>query len=161
MRVLGIDPGLGITGYGVVDSKNGSILLKEAGVIRTSQKKKIQDRLCTIASQIQDIIDEHKPDVCVLEELYSHYKHPTTSILMAHARGVVCLVCSQKNTQLVGYPVKRIRKAILGNGNASKEQVQRMVQNIFCLKQAPQPIDITDALALAIGHIQMSRGKMI
>jgi len=157
VRILGIDPGLGITGYGVVDSKNGTIFLKEAGVIRTSGKKRIQSRLEIIAANIREIIDEHKPDICILEELYSHYRHPTTSILMAHARGVICLVCEQKKVQLIGYPVKRIRKAILGNGNASKEQIQRMIQNIFSLKKPPQPVDITDALALAVGHAQITR----
>lgn len=157
MRVLGVDPGLGITGYGVIDAKNGGIKLLEAGVIRTNAKDTIENRLSKIYNGLKGLIEELKPEACVLEELYSHYKHPRTVISMAHARGTVALLCAECKLKLIGYSPKRIRKAVLGNGNASKEQIQQMIQNIFKLKSAPQPLDVTDALALAIGHVYMAR----
>ena len=152
MRVLGIDPGLGITGYGIIEASNSGIKVLEAGVVRTSLKKVIQERLSTIFTEITKIIEEYRPEVCVLEELYSHYKHPRTSILMGHARGVICLACNEKKIPVVGYAAKRVKKAIVGNGSAAKEQVQRMIQNILSLKQMPSPNDVSDALALAVAH---------
>lgn len=156
MRVLGVDPGLGITGYGVIETSNGSMKLLEAGVIRTNAKDAIETRLSKIYNGLKGLINELKPQACILEELYSHYKHPRTVISMAHARGAVALLCAESKLKLIGYSPKRIRKAVLGNGNASKEQIQQMVQNLFRLKAAPQPVDVTDALALAIGHVYMT-----
>ena len=128
MRILGIDPGLGITGYGIIDADaGGRIKLVEAGVIRTSQKDPICQRLHKIFAVINDIILTEKPSVLVLEKIYSHYKHPVTSILMAHARGVVCLVCGINSIKLVNYSASRIKKAITGRGNATKEQVKNMI----------------------------------
>lgn len=160
MRILGIDPGLGITGYGVIEVEGNKIKLVEAGIIRTPFNKKIELRLNTIYSQLRNIVEEYKPKFCILEELYSHYKHPTTSILMAHARGIICLLCSQKRINLLGYPAKTIKKAIVGNGNASKYQLQRMVQNILGLNKLPEPPDVSDALALGIGHVYMTSSKI-
>lgn len=154
---MGIDPGLGITGYGVIEAKNQSVKVLEAGVIRTSLKQGIQARLSSIHAEITALIEEHLPEVCVLEELYSHYKHPRTSILMAHARGVICVACAQKKIPVVGYAAKRIKKAITGNGSADKQQVQRMIQHILNLKELPNPNDVSDALALSIAHSQISR----
>jgi len=157
MRILGVDPGLGITGYGVIEPSRDGLKLIEAGVVRTSLKEKISHRLCSIHKEVQSLVDELRPDVCVLEDLYSHYKHPRTSILMAHARGAILLACAQRGLPVVDYSAKRVKKSVLGNGNASKEQVQRMVQGILELKEMPSPNDVSDALALAIAHVYMSR----
>lgn len=152
MRILGIDPGLGITGYGLIEAGGNDIKLIEAGVIRSDAKNKIEKRLAEIYRKITALIKDTKPEAVVLEEVYSHYKHPMTSILMAHARGAICLAAENQGVALVSYPSTRIKKAITGRGRASKEQMQRTVTNFLGLKKAPEPVDITDALALAIAH---------
>jgi len=157
MKILGIDPGLNITGYGLINAKGQDIKLLEAGVIRTSSKQPFEQRLLTIFQNITDILKQYRPDACVLEKLYSHYKHPTTVILMGHARGVICCACTLQNIEVTGYSVKRVHKAVMGFGNSTKYQVQKMVTNLLSLKTAPKPVDVTDALALAIGHAHIRR----
>ena len=159
MLILGIDPGLGATGYGIID--DGTFRLVEAGVIRTQAKTPIQDRIEKIFDEIAGIIREHRPSVLVLEKIYSHYKHPTTAILMGHARAMACLVCGKFDVKLVNYPSTKIKKAVTGNGHASKHQVQRMVKDILKLKKAPEPPDVSDALAMAISYcyIEKSAGS--
>lgn len=152
MRILGIDPGLEITGYGVIDVNGRQIKLKEAGVIKTSHKQNLQDRLIEIYDNLIEVIKETQPDAAIIEKLYSHYKHPVTSILMAHARGVVYLAIKKSNVSLFESPAKTVKKSLTGNGNASKEQVGRMVQAHLNLKNPPEPVDISDALALAMSH---------
>lgn len=152
MRILGIDPGLGITGYGLIDARGNNVRLIEAGIIRSSAKHRIERRLAEIYRKIINLIKDTKPNAIVLEELYSHYKHPRTSILMAHARGIICLAAEAQHVALVNYPATRIKKAITGRGRSSKEQMQRTVTSLLGLKEPPEPVDITDALALAIAH---------
>ena len=150
MRILGIDPGLGTTGYGLIEGDSFKVL--EAGIIKTRARTPIQERIEKIFDEISGIIEEYKPGVLVLEKIYSHYKHPTTAILMGHARAMACLVCGKFNIKLVNYPSTRIKKVITGNGHASKTQVQRMVQDLLKLKKAPEPVDVSDALAMAITY---------
>jgi len=162
MRILGVDPGLGITGYGLVDAKTPQdIRLIEAGVIRTPSKLAIAERLKKIYNNLENIINEHHPDVLVLEKIYSHYKHPTTAILMGHARGVICLLCGRMDVRLVNYSATRIKKAVAGKGHATKTQVQRMVCDAVKLKQPPEPVDVTDALALALGFVQIDMKEKV
>ena len=157
MRILGVDPGLGITGYGIIEANSGNFKLIEAGVIRTSNKEKLEVRINKIYSAVEGIIEEFQPKVLVLEKLYSHYRHPTTAILMGHVRGAVCLAANQSRLSLIGYSSTRINKAVIGKGNASKYQIQRMVQNLLNLRTTPTPPDVSDALALAIAHAYISR----
>ncbi len=152
MRILGIDPGLGITGYGLIELHEKDMRLIEAGLIRSNAKEKIEERLSEIHRKIASLIKDTRPHVAVLEELYSHYRHPKTSILMGHARGIICLAVAKGNIPLVSYPSTRIKKAITGRGHASKEQVQRTVVSLLNLKKVPEPVDVTDALALAMAH---------
>lgn len=161
MRILGIDPGLDTTGYGVIE--DGTFKVVEAGVIKTEARTLIHARLKKIFDSLSDIIDEHKPGVLVLEKIYSHYRHPATAILMGHARGIACLVSGLYDIKLVSYPSTRIKKALTGNGMASKVQVQRMVQGFLNLKTPPEPTDISDALAMAIGYcfIEKNAGEGI
>jgi crossover junction endodeoxyribonuclease RuvC len=156
MRILGIDPGLQVTGYGIIEG--GSFKLIEAGIIRTTSNTPVQDRITKIFDEISKIVEEHRPDVLVLEKIYSHYKHPTTAILMGHARATACLVCDKFGIELVNYPSTRIKKAVTGNGHASKHQVQRMVQSLLKLKTAPEPPDVSDALAMAISYCYIEKG---
>jgi len=157
MRILGIDPGLNITGYGLIEAKNNNFKLIEAGTIKTSSKEGIQKRLLKIYVNIADLIDEYHPSVLVLEKLYSHYRHPVTALLMGHARGIICLACGQKGIQLVNYPSTRIKKAVVGKGHASKEQISSMVKNLLGLRSTPDSNDVTDALAVAISHAHIER----
>jgi crossover junction endodeoxyribonuclease RuvC len=152
MRILGIDPGLGITGYGLIETSGNNIRLIEAGIIRSKAKDNIEKRIADIYKKVIGLIEETKPETVVLEELYSHYKHPKTSILMAHGRGAICLAIEHSNVELVNYPTTKIKKAITGHGRASKEQMQRTVTSLLGLRNPPEPVDITDALALAITH---------
>ena len=159
MRILGVDPGLNITGYGIIEDSTFKVI--EAGVIRTRPNTPVQARLRKIFDSMVEIIDEHKPEVLVLEKIYSHYKHPTTAILMGHARGVTCLVCGVKDVRLVNYPSTRIKKAVTGNGHASKIQVQRVVQSLLGLKEAPEPVDVSDALAMAISFCLIEQNRAV
>ncbi len=152
MRILGIDPGLGITGYGLIELSGRNTGVVEAGVIRSSSKHKMERRLSEIHKKVASLIKDTAPHVVVLEKLYSHYKHPRTSILMGHARGIICLAVEEQGVELVNYPSTRVKKAITGRGHASKQQIQRTVTSLLNLKQAPEPVDVTDALALALAH---------
>lgn len=155
MKILGIDPGLGITGYGLVEDSAAGAKLIEAGVIRTSADKGITARLLKIYDGLSEIVEEYRPEIIVIEKIYSHYKHPATAILMSHARGVVCLLAGKYNLELVNYASTHVKKAIVGCGRASKNQVAGMVKTILSLKEAPKPEDVTDALALAISHLNV------
>ena len=159
MKVLGIDPGLNITGYGLVEDKGSRIKLIEAGVIRTSSDRPTQDRLRKIYDSLSEIVEEYRPETLVLEKIYSHYKHPVTAILMGHARGVICLLCGKYNLRLISYPATQLKKSIAGRGRASKKQVAGMVKTFLNLKKAPEPEDVTDALALAISHINIAKRR--
>lgn len=152
MKILGIDPGLGITGYGLIEAEGNNVRLIEAGIVRSNAKDNIEKRLASLYKKIINLIEDTIPEAVVLEELYSHYKHPKTSILMAHARGAICLAVEHQNIPLVNYPSTKIKKAITGRGRASKGQIQRTVASLLGLKNPPEPVDVTDALALAITH---------
>ncbi|MFH2145885.1 MAG: crossover junction endodeoxyribonuclease RuvC [Candidatus Omnitrophota bacterium] len=153
MRVLGVDPGLGCTGYGIIESVNNKLVLLEAGTIRTCAKDRLPRRLNKIYRGLMQITKVFQPQFLAVEELYSHYKNPRTAIIMAHARGVICLVASYENMRLVGYSAKRVKMAVTGSGQAKKMQVQRVVRNVLGLKKEIPVSDIADALALAITHI--------
>lgn len=152
MRILGIDPGLGITGYGLIEASGRNLRVTEAGIIRSSAKYKIEKRLSEIYNKIIGLIKDMQPHVVVLEELYSHYKHPRTSILMGHARGIICLAVEEQKIELVSYPSTRVKKAVTGRGHASKQQIQRTVASLLNLNTLPEFVDVTDALALALTH---------
>ena len=159
MKILGIDPGLGITGYGVLDTNGGTCKLIEAGVIKSPSTLSLSARLNRIFTELKSLVDEYRPSTIVLEELYSHYKHPRTAILMGHARGVACLVSSLYDIRLKGYSATRIKKAITGRGHASKEQIKHMVGHMLDIKNMPKLHDVSDAIALALGYVQIEKHR--
>ncbi len=161
MRIIGVDPGLKCTGFGVIEHKDSQTRVITAGVVKTSSKESIENRLNKIYSHTLDIILEHKPKLLVLEKLYSHYKHPTTAISLGYARGVVCLACGQAKIPVKSYSAKRIKKAITGKGNASKYQIQHMIQRLLRLDKLPSPFDVSDALALALGYLYLNKREVI
>ena len=157
MRILGVDPGLRVTGYGVISvrgsfSLDRKIGLVEAGVVRTRANAGIAARLKQVHDALAEVISELRPDVLVIEKLYAHYKHPATAILMGHVRGVVCLLSGTHNLSLVSIASTHVKKSVTGQGHAGKLQVQRMVQHYLGLKNIPEPPDVADALAVAISY---------
>src|SRR6516225_9315197 len=155
-RILGIDPGLHITGYGVVEASPNQPKVCEAGIIRSSSKS-MTSRLLFLYNGIVEVIDQFHPQVVAVEQLYAHYQHPRTVILMAHARGVILLAAGQRNLPLVSYNATRIKKTITGNGRASKEQIQRTIERELGLNKTPEPPDVADALAVALCHYYVLR----
>ena len=160
MRILGIDPALSITGYGVIDVNGSALSLLEAGIISTLPREILPKRLDKIYRAVIKLIADTKPDVMVLEKLYAHYRHPTTAFILGQARGVICLACATQNIPLVEYAATRVKKAIVGRGLASKMQVQRMVASTLNLSSIPKYTDVTDALALAIVHSHIVRHNL-
>lgn len=150
MIILGIDPGLRTTGYGVIDEKLGRLSLLEAGVIVTDARDAISDRLKLIYEAVTELLKERAPDAIAIEKLYTDYRNPTTAILMGHARGVICLAAGVFGVPLTNIPSTRVKKSVISHGHASKDQVARAVQGILGLKKPPTPHDVTDALAVAI-----------
>ncbi|MCP4581453.1 MAG: crossover junction endodeoxyribonuclease RuvC [candidate division Zixibacteria bacterium] len=150
---VGVDPGLGITGYGVLEYNGGKIALKEAGCIRTTRNLPLEQRLIEIYSGLSEVIEEFHPDEVVIEDLYSHYRHPKTAIIMGHARGAVFLSAAKSKVPVKSYGATMIKKSLTGNGRASKIQVQHMIKNKLGLKEIPEPPDVADALAAAMCHI--------
>jgi len=159
MIILGIDPALAVTGYGAIETDRNRIKLLEAGIISTTCGEDITVRLKHIYKAVDKLIADVRPDILVLEKLYAHYRHPTTAYLLGQARGVICLACALNNVTLVEYAATRVKKAVVGEGLASKYQVQRMVAGMLNLKELPKYMDVTDALALAIACAYMGRIK--
>jgi crossover junction endodeoxyribonuclease RuvC len=159
-RILGIDPGLHITGYGVVEGGSGRARVCEAGIIRSSEQPKNGDmasRLSALYNGIVEVIAHFRPEAVAVEQLYAHYQHPRTAILMGHARGVIFLAAAQHELPVVSYNATRIKKTITGSGRASKEQMQRTVQSELGLAQLPEPPDVADALAVALCHFYVQK----
>jgi crossover junction endodeoxyribonuclease RuvC len=157
MRILGIDPGTGILGFGIIDveSKNKAVLV-DAGVIRTPVKQADSDRLFTIYEELTGIIKELKPDTMAVEKLF-FAQNVTTAMSVSQARGVVLLCGKQNGLELFEYTPLQIKQALTGYGRADKKQIQEMVRVILGLKEAPKPDDCADALACALTHAQSSR----
>jgi crossover junction endodeoxyribonuclease RuvC len=150
MRILGIDPGLQVCGYACVEAQGGNAKLIEAGVLRTDANLSIETRLNQIAEDIESLLDRFKPEVVAVEQLYSHYAHPRTAILMGHARGVILQKCAQAGIEVRSFSATRIKKSITGNGRASKEQIQKTIRTLLSLSAVPQPADVADAIAAAL-----------
>lgn len=152
MRILGIDPGTGILGFGVieVDSKN-KLSLVDGGVIRTPVKQPDSERLATIYDELHQIITELKPQVMSVEKLF-FAQNVTTAMSVSQARGVVLLCGKQHNLELHEYTPLQIKQSLTGYGRADKHQMQEMVRVLLGLKKIPKPDDCADALAAAICH---------
>ena len=156
-RILGIDPGLNITGYGVIDvSGLQQISIVEAGVVRSKRKDSLSTRLASIYDGVYDMIESLQPDIASLEELYSHYDRPKTSIIMGHARGVICLAAEKHDVPMNHYAATQVKRVLTGNGRAQKTQIQLAVTRLLNLAEVPQPADVADALAIALCHHYLS-----
>jgi crossover junction endodeoxyribonuclease RuvC len=150
MRILGIDPGLQVCGYACLETDGGREIMVEAGFLKTSEGLPLATRLNEIAEDLRTLLDRLHPDIVAVEELYSHYAHPRTAILMGHARGVILQKCAAARIEVRSFSATRIKKSITGNGRASKEQMQRTMQSILGLAELPKPPDVADAMAAAL-----------
>jgi len=179
-RVVGIDPGLGVTGYAVLEPgqvvdrsrvglngqpycRPGPVVV-EAGVIRSSRGgmgKSLAARLAALHAGILDVLDSYPPQALALEQVHSHPRHPRTAILMAHARGVIVLAAQLRGVPVVGYSASRIKKTLTGSGRAPKEQMQHAVRIELGLVRPPEPHDVADACAVALCHYQTLKLKML
>ncbi len=156
MRILGIDPGTGILGFGVIEMRGPQPQLVDGGVIRTPVKQDDAVRLLTIYEELTDIIAQTKPTVMSVEKLF-FARNVTTAMTVAQARGVVLLCGQQAGLALFEYTPMQIKQAITGYGKADKKQMQEMVRVILGLKEIPRPDDAADALAAAITHSMTMR----
>jgi crossover junction endodeoxyribonuclease RuvC len=157
--ILGLDPGLLVTGYGVIEVRGRSPRVCEAGVIRSAESRStdMAPRIRVLYDSIVEVLDQFRPRVVAVEQLYAHYEHPRTAILMAHARGVLFLAAAQRNLPVHSYNSTRVKKTITGNGRATKDQVQRTIQRELGLAQLPEPADVADALAVALCHFYVQK----
>lgn len=156
MRILGIDPGTGIMGFGVVDfSPPNKFSLVDAGVIRTPVKQPDSERLLTIYDELSEIIKQNKPEIMAVEKLF-FAQNVTTAMSVSQARGVVLLCGEQNELSLFEYTPLQIKQALTGYGRAEKKQIQEMVRVVLKLDGIPRPDDCADALAVAICHAQSS-----
>ncbi|MCE5251276.1 crossover junction endodeoxyribonuclease RuvC [bacterium] len=155
MRVLGVDPGLQVTGYGLVVDSSGVPVLVEAGVIRSKPSHPLERRLLDLFNGMKNVIDDLHPDVVSVEDIYSHYNHPKTAVIMGHARGVLFLAAGNAGIPVVSYSATRIKKSLTGAGRASKDQIARMICRVLRCDVIKGPVDVTDALAAALCHLNV------
>ena len=155
--VLGLDPGLAITGYGVIAAPNGSPELIEAGVLRMRKDRPLGERLKELHEGLHDIFSSLAISDVAIEQLYSHYERPRTAILMGHARGVLCLGAANAGLPVHSYASTMVKKMLTGNGRAPKAQMQHAIQLQLSLAQPPDPPDVADALAIALCHFYSTK----
>lgn len=156
MRIIGIDPGTGILGFGVIDTDGRTFRLVDAGVVKTPAHTPHDERLEDIFDSLSEIVKTTKPEVCSIEKLF-FTRNITTAMSVAEARGVALLVARKAGLAIAEYTPPQIKQTLTGYGKADKKQVQEMVRLQLGLKEAPKPDDCADALAAAITHALMSR----
>jgi crossover junction endodeoxyribonuclease RuvC len=161
VRILGIDPSLSTTGYGVVECNGSTMRLIEGGVIVCARAIDMSKRLAELQRGLCDVIAALQPDVMVVEEVFSRSAYPKTAIMMAHARGALVCAAAVNDMPVFHYSATAIKRALVGNGAASKDQVASMVVQALRLRRRPTPPDVTDALALAIAHGRRTRNGRV
>ena len=160
VKILGIDPGLNTTGYGVILVSQGQFKLIEAGVVRSKAKEPIERRLHEIHCGVSEVLQQHQPDFMALEQLFSHYSRPKTAILMGHARGVICLAAASSGIPVKSFEPTKVKKVLTGNGHAPKHQMQLAVKLQLNLAEVPEPADVADAMAIAICGFHLSHNPL-
>jgi crossover junction endodeoxyribonuclease RuvC len=150
VRYLGIDPGLNRTGYALLVRTPRGPHLQEAGVIRSTQKRSLAERVHEIGEGIAEVLDEFKPELLAIEQVFSLGKNPKSAILMAHARGAILLTAAQRNVPIVHFTPTQVKRLLTGSGKASKEQIQHAVRNELGLDRILEPHDVSDASAVAL-----------
>ena len=156
MMILGVDPGLGATGFGILETGGIAMRVIAAGDLRPPKHRPLSERLEFLHAGLSDLIRRHRPDAVVLEQLFTHHDHVTTAALMAHARGMACLAAQEHGVPLAEYPSTHVKKSLTGNGHASKQQVARMIGQWVRRADPAWSADATDALALAVVHAHVT-----
>lgn len=157
MLALGLDPGLAITGYGLVrETSDGELALVGYGAITTSAAQPLPERLLSISRELDGLLAEHEPDVVAIEELFFS-RNVTTALIVGQARGVAILTVARHALPIYEYKPMAVKQAVSGYGNASKAQVQEMVRLLLNLGEVPQPDDAADGVAVAICHLHSAR----
>jgi len=156
-RYLGIDPGLNRTGYAVFERRARGPALCEGGVIRSTQKLTLAERVLEIGQGIRELLEQFQPSVMAIEQVFSTGQYPKTALLMAHARGAILYAAAERNVRVVHYTPRQIKRLLTGSGKASKDQVQRAIQNELGLGRLLEPNDVADAAAVALCHYYVSR----
>ena len=160
MIILGIDPGLSTTGYGVIEIIANRAHFRGGGGISSRAKDPLPIRLNAIYDGIREVVETYHPEYCAVEEVFYH-ENVNTAIVMGHARGVAMLAAQQSGVKLFEYAAREIKMSTVGNGAASKKQVQVMVQRLLNLKTPPKPQDAADALAAALCHYHRIKFQLI
>ncbi len=156
MIIIGIDPGTVVTGYGIIKIEGNTLTLIDFGCIRPPAAKKITDRYLIISNGVDELLERHEPDVLVVETQYVH-KNVQSALKLGMARGIVLVAAKRRGLIVYEYAPTKAKRAVVGNGRASKYQVQRMVQHLLNLDTPPHPEDAADALALALCHAHACR----
>lgn len=156
-RYLGIDPGLNRTGYAVIERGGGGPVLREGGVIRSTQKLSLAERVLEIGEGIREVVEQYRPAVMAIEQVFSTVQYPKTALLMAHARGAILYTAAERKVRVVHYTARQIKRLLTGSGKAGKDQVQRAIQHEFNLSALLEPNDVADAAAVALCHYYSSR----
>lgn len=151
MRILGLDPGSRVCGYGLIDERAGALSYVECGVLTAPEDRAMEDRLGEIARGLREVIEELKPSVVAVEDVFVHAQNPRSGLALAQARGMALAVIGLAGLRVSSYPPAVVKKAVAGTGGAGKEQIARMVQAMIGLRSLPRA-DATDALAVAITH---------
>ena len=149
MIIIGIDPGSHVCGYGILQLENNRIVAAGCDVIKVNPNLDLAERLAVIYSEIDQIIDEYKPDIAAVETIF-YGKNIKSAFTLGHARGAILLALAQRKIKIVEYSPREVKKSVVGNGNASKEQVEYMVKKILKIDIKPETQDATDALANAL-----------
>lgn len=155
--VLGVDPGLNRTGYAVLARGNSRPLLREAGVIRSTPKLTLAERVREIGDGLQEVLEQYQPTVMALEQVFSTGQFPQSALLMAHARGAILYAAARHDVAVVHYAPRQVKRLLTGSGKAAKEQVQLAVKNELGLAAVLEPNDVADAAAIALCHYHTAR----
>jgi len=156
-RYLGIDPGLNRTGYAVIERCSGGPVLREGGVIRSTPKLSLAERVLEIGEGVREVIEQYGPALMAIEQVFSTVQYPKTALLMAHARGAILYAAAERELRVVHYTARQIKRLLTGSGKAGKDQVQRAVQHELHLSRVLEPNDVADAAAVALCHYYSSR----
>jgi crossover junction endodeoxyribonuclease RuvC len=156
-RYLGIDPGLNRTGYAVIERSPEGPILREGGVIRSTQKLSLAERVLEIGEGIREVVEQYRPAVMAIEQVFSTVQYPKTALLMAHARGAILYAAAERKVRVVHYTARQIKRLLTGSGKAGKQQIQRAIQHELHLRAVLEPNDVADAAAVALCHYYSSR----
>ena len=160
-RFLGVDPGLNRTGYAVLQTGPHGPELCEGGLIRSTQKRPLAERVRELGTGLREVIEQFRPQVMVVEQVFSSVRYPKTALLMSHARGALLFVAAEAGVPIVHYTPRQVKKLVTGSGTADKDQMQRAIQTEFGLESVLEPHDVADAVAIALCHYHTARTRAV